>query len=617
MSSSGLFLNTTKVKSIVQHHRHLQERLLEILHDLQDEYQWLSPEILTQVGDELGLPYTKVYGVASFYSFFNLKPVGRFNILFSDNITDRHQGSLHFATQLKKELWVEKGHSPMDDLVSIGTTSCTGMCDQGPALLVNEIPITNLSTDRIKAISKLIMQNKPLKEWPKSWFSVENNIHKKGPLLESTLEPGSALRAAHKVGPKTALENLASSHLRGRGGAGFPTASKWQSCKDAPLHSGQGRVIVCNADEGEPGTFKDRVLLDLKADLLIEGMTLAAQIVGAKFGFIYLRNEYKYLKPQLELALNNRRQTGLLGKDSTRDFVPDGFDIEIRLGAGAYVCGEETALIESLEGKRGTPRIRPPFPVTEGYLGQPTIVNNVETFCCAALIANRGPEWFKSFGTEKSSGTKLISVSGDCTKPGIYEFAFGTSVKEILIACGAQHTNCVQISGPCGITLNESEFHRVIGFEDLPTAGSFMIFDKSRNVFEIARQFTHFFAHESCGFCTPCRVGSHILTHQMDKLAKGYGSQIDIDEIKQLSLLVHKTSHCGLGQAICKPLLDTLHKFPQAYQPLIKHDEFNPAFDLDAALSQARKMTQRNDEYAHLEKTNSTTSTSHKSGESI
>ena len=606
-----------KVKEVVHHHKHKPERLLEILHDLQDKYLWLSSEILAQVGEELGLPYTKVYGVTSFYSFFNLKPVGQFNVLFSDNITDRHQGSIHYANQLKKELWVEEGHSPFDDLVSIGTTSCTGMCDQGPALLVNQIPITHLNSERIREIAQLILAKKPLHEWPQDWFKVENNIHRKGPLLNSELEPGSSLRIAKLMGATKALELLSQSQLRGRGGAGFPTATKWESCRNAPVHKGQGRVIICNADEGEPGTFKDRVLLDQKADLLIEGMTLAAQIVGAKYGFIYLRNEYKYLKPKLEAALAQRRSAGLLGLKANPELVPDGFDIEIRLGAGAYVCGEETALIESLEGKRGTPRIRPPFPVTFGYLGQPTVVNNVETFCCSVLAVANGADSFKSFGTQTSSGTKLISVSGDCTRPGIYEFSFGTSVSEILTACGAQNANCVQIGGPCGITLNTEEFNRRIGFEDLPTAGSFMVFDKTRNVFEIARQFTHFFAHESCGFCTPCRVGSHILSDSMNKLAKGYGSKIDLKEIQELSHLLQKSSHCGLGQAICKPILDTIHKFPGDYHPLIKHDEFNPAFDLDSSLSQARQLTHRQDENAHLEQLNSFSVSHNKSGESI
>jgi len=609
-----LILSTTKVKLIVQRHDNKPERLLEILHELQDEYHWLSPEILTAIGEELGLPYTKIFGVASFYSFFNLSPVGNFNILFSDNITDRHQGSLSFAKQLKQELWIEEGHSPLDNLVNIGTTSCTGMCDQGPALLVNQIPITRIDSNRIKHIAKLIMANKPMSDWPKSWFEVHNNIHKTGPLLDTEIESGSALRKAHLMGHKATLENLNNSQLRGRGGAGYPTAKKWEACKDAPLQKGTSRVIVCNADEGEPGTFKDRVLLNLKADLLIEGMSLAAQLVGARYGFIYLRNEYRFLKPKLELALKKRRDEGLLGLHSTQDFLSTGFDIEIRLGAGAYVCGEETALLESLEGKRGTPRNRPPFPVSNGYFGQPTIVNNVETFCCAALITLQGSEWFKSFGTPTSSGTKLICISGDCNVPGIYEFEFGTPVSEILIACGAQHTNCVQLGGPCGVTLQQSEFHRRIGFEDLPTAGSFMIFDKTRNVFEIARQFTHFFAHESCGFCTPCRVGSHILSDHMDKLARGFGSKVDLTEIEQLSLLLQKTSHCGLGQAICKPILDTLHKFPHEYQPLIKHDSFNPSFDLDAALSQARHLTHRQDANAHLGKSNLPKISAHDNG---
>jgi [NiFe] hydrogenase diaphorase moiety large subunit len=276
------------------------------------------------------------------------------------------------------------------------------------------------------------------------------------------------------------------------------------------------------------------------------------------------------------------------------------FDIEIHLGAGAYICGEESALIESLEGKRGTPRNRPPFPVTNGYLDQPTIVNNVETYAAAALIALNGGDWYADIGTRHSAGTKILSVSGDCERPGLYEYPFGVSIRQVLADCGASDTQAVQVSGPSGVCLGVDEFDRRIGFEDIPTAGAFMIFNQSRDMFEVARNFVHFFQHESCGFCTPCRVGTSLLKNLMDKLHNGHGSPYDFAEIENLSQLLQSMSHCGLGHTACNPVLDTIEKFRPAYDKRMEHDQFAPAFDLDRALSEARQMTGRDDAGAHL-----------------
>jgi [NiFe] hydrogenase diaphorase moiety large subunit len=276
------------------------------------------------------------------------------------------------------------------------------------------------------------------------------------------------------------------------------------------------------------------------------------------------------------------------------------FDIAIHVGAGAYVCGEESALIESLEGKRGVPRNRPPYPVTSGYLKQPTIVNNVETFCAAALIAVRGGEWYRSIGTLRSAGTKILSISGDCARPGIYEYPFGTPVRQVLADCGAEFTQAVQVSGASGICIDESEFDRRIAFEDLPTAGAFMVFDETRDMFEVARNFVQFFAHESCGFCTPCRVGTTLVRKLMDKLAAGLGSPHDMAQIADLNGLLQAASHCGLGHTACNPVLDTLKRFRPAYEQRMVSLDYAPAFDLDGALARARAMTGRDDPGAHF-----------------
>ncbi len=581
---------------VLQRHQHNPTRLLQILIDAQDLTGWLPAPTLTHIAAALGIPRARVEGVAGFYSFLYTRPVGRYRVLFSDNITDRMLGNDGLMDALCRKLWVEPGKLSEDGLVSVATTSCTGLCDQGPAILVNGLAIGQLSHRRINEIAELIRQQRPLELWPEEYFRVDDNIRRKDALLDLQMPPGDALLAAIARGRDGWLDEVRASRLRGRGGAGFATAVKWESARNAP---GADKVIVCNADEGEPGTFKDRVLLNSYADLVFEGMSLAAWAIGAQTGFLYLRGEYRYLRPQLEAVLARRREAGLLGTAilGTPGF---DFDIQIHLGAGAYVCGEESALIESLEGKRGTPRIRLPFPVIKGYLGRPTAVNNVETHAKTCLIALHGGEAFADTGTAQSTGTKLLSISGDCAAPGIYEYPFGVPITRILEDCGASDTQAVQVGGAAGICLANYEFHRHIAYEDVPTAGAFMVFDGTRDLFDVARAFVHFFAHESCGFCTPCRVGTSLLKGFMDKLADGHGARADLNDIEWLDRLLKNASHCGLGSAAPNPVIDTLQKFRPAYERRLVSLDFEPAFDLDAALAEARQLTARDDPGAHL-----------------
>jgi [NiFe] hydrogenase diaphorase moiety large subunit len=416
-------------------------------------------------------------------------------------------------------------------------------------------------------------------------------------LLKEAFSTGEGLDTAQRIGANATLDIIAQSKLRGRGGAGFATGLKWRLCKEA---AGDVRYVVCNADEGEPGTFKDRMLLQHQADKVFEGMTTCAFVIGARKGFLYLRGEYRYLLPHLQTVLAEQRCRGLLGKNilGRQGFE---FDIDIVVGAGAYICGEESALIESLEGKPGIPRNRPPFPVTHGYQNQPTVVNNVETFVAAASIIARGSDWFKSVGTEESTGCKLLSISGDCTAPGIYEYPFGTTIQQILRECGAKNTLAVQIGGPAGTLIGEADFQRTIGFEDLSTGGSFIVFSDKRNILQVIQNFTSFFAHESCGFCTPCRIGTTLLKRSMDKIAANYGTHLDIHELKQVSELVKQFSHCGLGRTAANPVLDGLRSFPELFETRLTDQAYTPGFDLDSALNEARRLTGRNDSKAHLD----------------
>lgn len=589
---------TCDTEALLDRHQRLPHRLVQILRELQAHQGWLSREDLSLVAHALYLPLAQVQGVAEFYHFFHTRPVGQYRVLFSDNITDRLLGSEALLHDLCHRLKVEPGQLRADGRVSVTTTSCTGLCDQGPAALINHHQIiTRLTPGRIEHLAALIEQQVPPAQWPAEWSRVDDQIRLADVKLGAQPAPGKGIAAAIARGPQGMLDDIKRSKLRGRGGAGYATGTKWQLCRNA---RGDTHYVICNADEGEPGTFKDRVLLSSYADTVFEGMTIAAWVVGSRQGLMYLRGEYRYLLEPLQAVLQSRREQGLLGKTIQGQEGFD-FDIDIHVGAGAYVCGEESALIESLEGKRGTPRIRPPFPVEQGYLGQPTVVNNVETFCAATHIAVNGGAWWVRIGTPQSTGTKIHSVSGDCERPGIYEYPFGTRIGRILEDCGAHNTQAVQVGGPSGVCLSALEFGRRIGFEDVPTAGAFMVFNRSRDLFEVARNFAQFFAHESCGFCTPCRVGTELVVRRLDKLKKGYGSSEDVQVLYELDKLMHGATHCGLGAAACNPLRDTIAKFRPAYERHLTSLHFAPGFDLDAELSQARLATGRDDTGAHLE----------------
>lgn len=584
------------IRAIVARYGADPSRMLQILREVQEQSGWISPAIIDILEAELKTPRIKIEAVAGFYSFLYTEPCGKYRVLFSDNITDRMLGNMALLDRMAANLGVQRGLTSADELVSIDTTSCTGMCDQGPAMLVNNRAITRLTAARIDRICELIRKQEPLSAWPPEFFHVDDNIVRTDILLQDRFEAGDAITAALALGRDGWLEQVKLANLRGRGGAGFQTGLKWELCRNAP---GSEHYVVCNADEGEPGTFKDRVLLTRNADAVFEGMTLCAYAIKARRGLLYLRGEYRYLLDALNAVLDKRRAQGLLGK-AIKGVADFDFDIEIHLGAGAYICGEESALIESLEGKRGTPRNRPPFPVTHGYLGQPTVVNNVETLMSTCLIARKGGAWYAGIGTARSAGTKLLSIAGDCARPGIYEYPFGVSVAEVLADCGAVDAQAVQISGAAGVCIAPDEFDRKIAFEDIPTAGSVMVFDQSRDMFEVARNFAHFFAHESCGFCTPCRVGTALLVNMMDKLDAGKGSPYDFAEIEQLNKHLFKLSHCGLGQSACNPVLETIAKFRPAYERRLVHKNFVPAFDLDHSLETARRLAHRDDAAAHL-----------------
>lgn len=556
--------------------------LLQILRNIQFLYSHIPEQAIQQLSTELRISIPKIRALIEFYHFLHYRPRGDYDIYISDSIIDHMSGKNEISAYLCEKLNVKLNKPRADGRVTVANSSCTGMSDHGPAALVNGLALTGLTRKKVGQIVAKIEANIAVEAWPKAWFDVADNIQSKGVLLNAETKPGAAIKKALATAPHDSLAEIDKSGLRGCGGAGFKTAAKWKSC----LLSGDNqRYVVCNADEGEPGTFKDRVLLNSYADQLIEGMTLCAYVIGAQKGIIYLRYEYQHLYKKIQETLKRRRTANLLGAHILNSEL--NFDIEIFMGAGSYVCGEESALLESLEGSRAIPRIRPPFPVTHGYLGKPTVINNVETFCYAALIIEKGAENFSQQGLAGFTGCKILSISGDVEKAGIYEIPLGLPVKNVLNLCGAQSVQAVQVGGPSGTLITPSEFSRVISFDDLNTGGSFMVFNQSRDILENALNFTHFFMQESCGFCTPCRVGTKLMCDLADKVATGQGARLDLDSIKQLNRVMNEMSHCGLGRRAAEPLLETLEKFPEYFVKRMTDIEYQPSFDVEKSIQRA------------------------------
>ncbi len=535
------------VSTLVEKYANERSALLSILLAIQTKYGYLSEFAMHYVGELLGIPASKVYSVATFYRFLNTKPQGKFIIRLSRDINAMMKGAKLVAQQLEELLGIKFGETTTDGLFSLQWIGCLGMDDQAPAMMINEAVFSNLTPNKIQPIIQQCIEATEARRTITSDFA---------PTVTNALtyahhHTNAGIKNALGMTPKQVIEEITNAGLCGRGGAGFPTGRKWQLAADA---KGDMKYIICNADEGEPGTFKDRVILTKFADLVFEGMTIAAYAIGARHGIIYLRAEYAYLQPHLQRVLQNRYESGLLGQNILGKNNFD-FDIRIQMGAGAYICGEETALIESLEGNRGEPRNRPPYPVEIGLHSQPTVLNNVETLATASVIFGHGATWFSSIGTPRSKGFKLFSVSGDCSRPGLYELPWGASVSELLALVGGENAKAVQIGGYSGRLVPYTAFSRQLAYEDLGPGSSVIIYSFARDLIEVAENYLEFFVDESCGQCTPCRDGNVVLLNGVRALLNGQCSRRYWDELLSLSKTIQLTSRCGLGQSSPKILL--------------------------------------------------------------
>jgi [NiFe] hydrogenase diaphorase moiety large subunit len=592
------------VANIMTKYNKDKTRLMDILIDTQEEYGFIPKQAINKMAEDLQMSVADIEQTISFYHFFSFQPIGKYKIYLNNSAIANMMGRKEVAETFEKELGIKFGEVSADGLAGLFNTSCIGMNDQEPAAIINNAIFTRLTPFRVKEIVRDMKEGKNIEDMYYASHGdgnnasglirsvVTNNIRRIGPVLDPEYQPGKAIRKIIKMKPEEVIEEIKKSNLRGRGGAGFPTGLKWEFCRSIEAEK---KYIFCNADEGEPGTFKDRVLLTELPELLIEGMVVAGYAVGAKEGILYVRYEYKYLEKHLENILQEAREKKYLGKEIGGKKGFD-FDIRIQFGAGAYVCGEESALIESAEGKRGEPRDRPPFPVRRGYFNMPTVINNVETLCSAVKVVLNGGEWYRSLGTTESSGTKILSISGDCRFPGIYEVDWGFSINDILEMAGAKisETQAVQVGGPSGTLIGPNEFNRILGYEDLATGGSLMIFNKNRDIInEVVLNFTEFFIEESCGSCSTCRIMPAILMKKLYKILNGRGIEGDLEELIEWSKIL-RASRCGLGQTAANPILSSVKNFRYLYEEKIqKNKDYDSGFDLNAAVKESCEATGR------------------------
>ncbi|MFP4562469.1 MAG: NAD(P)H-dependent oxidoreductase subunit E [Spirochaetia bacterium] len=590
------------IQEICMEHDRDSTRLMDIVRAVQEKLGCVSEKAIDEIAQVVSVPRVKVEGLVTFYSFLSKEPKGNIVIRLCNDIIDRMFGADIIAEALSRELGIDFGETTPDGEISLEYTPCIGMCDQAPAALVNDEVVTYLSTDKVKDIVRTLKKTGD----PKKLISrlgdgnnakdsvrsmVHNNIRRKGEVIFADYNENAGLIKALAMSPVEVINEIKTARLRGRGGAGFPAGIKWEFTRNA---EGEKKYIICNADEGEPGTFKDRVLLTELPDRIFEGMTAAGYAIGAEEGILYLRGEYAYLYDFLQDTIEKRREKGLLGKDILGKKGVN-FDIRIQMGAGAYICGEETALISSCEGFRGDPKNRPPFPAQKGYLGHPTVVNNVETFCAVVRVLDMGAGWFAELGSKGSAGTKVLSISGDCTRPGVYEYPFGIGVKELLKDVGAEDAEALQIGGPSGRMIGKEDFDKTICYDDLATGGSVAVFGPDRDILEVVDYYMDFFIDESCGYCAPCRAGNVLLKRYLNKIMEGKGEAGDLEILKTLGTTVKTLSRCGLGQTSPNPILTSLEKFRPLYESKLTESSegFQPAFDIHEALKDSKRIAGR------------------------
>jgi len=544
-----------------------RSEIVKILRTLQAEHGKLTPNLIDEVARELRMPVSKVHGIATFYSMLTTPAPAEKTIRICDGPYCMMRGAGDLICQMQAQLggsW------------TITRTSCLGLCDRAPAALVRDsqvgpINLEHMDRYEIGWCGEVSDYRRPREG---ELRAVLPDPGKTGDPLESSFYRSEfpALQKALRMSPEDIIKEMDRSKLRGRGGAGFPAGRKWRFVAEQPR---KPKYIVCNADESEPLSFKDRVILELCPQLVLEGMAIAAYAVGAEAGYIYIRGEYRTQVERVLGAIANAEDRGWLG--SSIGGTGFSFPIHIHQGAGAYICGEESALLESLEGNRGEPRVRPPFPVERGYRGRPTVVSNVETLASVPKILARGADWYTGLGNQNSPGTKLYTLLGEVNRPGLFEAPLGLSLRQIIDAFGGgmrtgSSFHFALTGGAAGTIVPPSLLDIPMDYDSSSRgvslgSGGMLICDQTVSPLRIVRELVRFFELESCGKCTPCRIGTYESRRILDRMLSGNSSNTDLSRLRTLSGLMQESSLCGLGMSVSKPVQSALQHFPEYFAP--------------------------------------------------
>lgn len=535
-----------------------REALLPVLWDVQQAEGYISKEAVHQISKTLRVPEADIYGVISFYSLFHEEATGERIVRVCTDPSCGLAGADDVLENVRNDA----------NGCTVEKSPCLGMCDHAPAALVSVIGKGEIVIPSADSETLLKTTSQPV-------YTAHTQSSQDILLNDVTQENYTAYggyqelhKALENQSPEEIIQTVEDSGLIGRGGAAFPTGLKWKLASQA---KGLPKYVICNADESEPGTFKDRVLMEERPHLLLEGMALAAYAVGATQGIIFIRGEYPVAEKILRRAIAEAERAKVLGDNiMDSDF---SFHVEIRRGAGAYICGEETALFEAIEGKRGFPRIKPPYPTTHGLFGKPTVVNNVETLCAVPEIIEQGAAWFKSIGTEKSTGSKLISVSGHVKRAGVYEIEPGITLRQLLNDfCGGVDGDlqAILMGGAAGTFLSPDEIDVKLTVEDLRAinstfgSGAIMVFNDSADLRDVLKRLAYFFEHESCGKCFPCQLGTQRqveILERVDNLQSG-----DVIRLQDIGMTMTEASLCGLGQTAASAVMSAIDKFPHLFE---------------------------------------------------
>jgi len=590
-------------------------RISAVLHALylvQEQQGYISNNAVRHVAQVIGCTTADVEDVVSYYVMFHRGPVGKYVLQVCTTLSCALGGAERVIEELQAKLGIKVGETDPTGMFTIQQMECLGACDRAPVMMVNNDHwhehlkpeqvgglVDRMKTDGLKALSNCYLCEQRIGEGGSTTTPAKAKAlpdyepvltkfayTKGGAELDHYLKNQAGyegLKKALKMTPEAVIEDVKKSGLRGRGGAGFPTGLKWQFVdKKSP----KPKYIVCNADESEPGTFKDHLLMERNPHLLIEGCLIGCYAIGSKAAYIYIRGEFYHLFPTMQKAIDDARQAGFLGKN----IQGSGFDCEVYLhrGAGAYEAGEETALLESLEGKRAQPRFKPPFPAVEGAWKCPTAVNNVETLCNVPLVMTRGAEWYASLGPEKNGGPKLFCVSGAVKRPGVFEAPMKVTLKELIYdyAGGPLEGRTLKAVIPGGSSvpiLMPDQIDIPASFDDVQKAGSLlgsaaiMALDETTDMVWLATNLLHFYRHESCGKCTPCREGTDWLYRLLHRMMEGQATEKDIPLLLSVANQINGKTLCAFGDAAATPVLTTLKLFRPEFEAYVKGNPPEPA----------------------------------------